>query len=178
MNAHHMRVRWRVCVCICLHYQSIQKGGKGRAGFFGGGGGGVLLTPSSFISAKLTVGSGGLSGGESGPLGLVVVAFCCLAGSGGGRSSPDDEELIVDDATLFCDGEEQTPPSPFSCRLTMDERLSLMASERSGRLAVNCCVNSITTVGDGISVEWPLFTVSDDDDISSEWALEPVIQQE
>lgn len=48
-----------------------------------------------------------------------------------------------------------------------------MASDRSGRLAVSCCVNSITTVGEGISVEWLLFTVSDDEEISSEWALEP-----
>lgn len=116
------------------------------------------------------LGSGGFSGGAS-PFELEPL-FCCLAGSGGGRSSPD-EELTVE-ATLFCDGEEQTPPSPLRGRLAVDERLSLTASERSGRLAVNCCVSSMTTVGDAISDALALLlTVSDDEEASSEWALEP-----
>lgn len=145
---------------VFLHFDATQNGGKGRAGFLGGGGGGPPT--SSLISVKLVMGRGGFSGGTS-P--LPVMLFCCLAGKGGGRSSPDDE-LIVD-ATLFCDGEEQTP-SPLKGLLTVDERLSLTTSERRGRLAVNCCVNSITTVGETVSLELALFTVSDDDDTSNE----------
>lgn len=157
-------------VFVVLHFDATQNGGNGRAGFFGGGGGGPPT--SSLISVKLVMGSGGFSGGTS-PLTLPpVMLFCCLAGNGGGRSSPDDE-LIVE-ATLFCDGDEQTP-SPLKGRLTVDERLSLTTSERSGRLAVNCWVNSITTVGDeAVSLELALFTVSVDDDTSKEWALEPI----
>ena len=127
------------------------------------------------MSDKVTTGSGGFSGGISpfdDPFVELCCCCCCLAGSGGGRSSPDDE-LIVD-ATLFCDGDEQTPPSPpLDGRLAVDDRLSLTASERSGRLAVNCCVNSITTDGDWASGGGLAFTVSDEDEASSEWALEP-----
>lgn len=54
----------------------------------------------------------------------------------------------------------------------MDERLSLTASDLSGRLAVNCCVNSMTTV-DVVSGDASWLTVSEDEDASSEWALEP-----
>ncbi len=141
-------------------------GGNGRAGFLGGGGGAPPFSPPSLISDKLTTGNGGFSGGTSAQP-PTLVAHPCLAGRGGGRSSPDDELSV--DATLFCDGEEQTPPrlSPlYDGRLTVDDRL---ASDLSGRLAVNCCVNSMTTVGEDVdsdNASWP--TVSDDDEASSE----------
>lgn len=82
---------------------------------------------------------------------------------------------------LFCDGDEHTPPaeiSPLIERLTAEERLSLCASERRGRLAVSCCVSSITTVGDEVLVPPavsdgpPPFTVSLDE-ASSELTLKP-----
>ena len=72
---------------------------------------------------------------------------------------------------LFCDGDEQTSPStlPFT-RLVADERRSLIASDRSGRFAVKCCVNSITGVVVG-EVTSP-FTASLDE-ASSELRLDP-----
>lgn len=86
------------------------------------------------------MGKGGFSGGGPRASNVELAEICCLAGKGGGWSSFDEAELSVE-AMLFCEGEEQTPPlsmpSPFSERLTVD-RLSLAASERSGRLDVSC----------------------------------------
>ena len=168
----HQVIKWSIIfqrsLCEWATIQNLlflfYNGGSGRAGIFGGGGGGV----SSLMSAKLLTGRGGFSGGTSAGL----AEICCLAGSGGGWSSLD-EELRVD-AMLFCDGDEQTP-SPLSDRLTVDERLSLAASERSGRLAVNCCVSSMT------GEPFPLFSTlllgeltASDDDASSELTLKPI----
>ena len=96
-------------------------GGKGRAGFLGGGGG-APSPAASLMSDKMTTGNGGLSGGISTQRPTVQP---CLAGRGGGKSSPDDELSV--EATLFCDGEEQTPPRPsplYDGRLTVDDRLT------------------------------------------------------
>lgn len=142
-------------------------GGKGRAGFLGGGGGAPSPPPASLISDKLTTGNGGFSGGISPQPPPTLLLQPCLAGRGGGRSSPDDELSV--DATLFCDGDEQTPPRPsplYEGRTTVDD---LLTSDLSGRLAVNCCVNSMTIVGEDVDsddVSW--LTVSDDDEASSE----------
>lgn len=141
-----------------------------------GGGGGGVEDKSSLISASRAEllllaleGRGGFSGGVSERLAAARV-LACLAGRGGGWSSLDEAELRVD-AMLFCEG-ELLMWSPFIERLIADERLSLAASERSGRLAVSCWVSSIT--GElPPSAAVPLLFTASVEDVSKELILAP-----
>lgn len=76
---------------------------------------------------------------------------------------------------LFCEGDEHTSPSTLPAPLTVaprlvaDERRSRIASERSGRFVVKCCVSSMTGVVGEVSSP---FTASVDE-ASNELRLDP-----